>query len=420
MSGARIVVIGAGQAGARAALALREFGHDGPITLVGNEVEAPYERPPLSKAMLGADAHCTRVRLHEFEHYAQRDIVLMLGRNVHRLLRGPREIVLDDGTVLPYDRCILATGGRARRWPGALEGDAARVITLRSIHDAHALRERLASVHRLAIVGGGFLGLECADAAASLGIDVTVLEAGAALLPDKMPAALAQALKRRHEDKGVRFEMGARITRIVDRPQRAVDIELEGAACVNADLCLIAIGQTPNVELALEAGLETGNGIHVDVHCRTSDPAIFAAGDCASFPSGAQGERVRLESWQNAEEQSRIAAACVLGHDVSYAPLPWFWTDQTGWNIQFLGLLRKNARIEWITRRWPASASTREVWMGLDDGGHMIAAVAINSGADMQPLRMLIGRSTAVDIALLEDPAIKLAKIAKSLTTTAA
>jgi len=411
MKDSKIIIVGAGQAGARTALALREFGHAGPITLVGEEPDPPYERPPLSKGMLGADAAFTRIRLHEPEYYAQLKIELLLGHQVSALNRSQRKISLDDGSVLPYDRCILATGGRARSWPGELLGDGKRVVTLRTLQDARWLRSRLLAVRSLLIIGGGFLGLECADAARTLGISVVVVESGRRLLPDKMPPDLGRMLLARHASNGVQFRMGTGVRRIVDFPDAPLAAELEGGERLHAELCLVAIGQMPNIDLAADAGLETGNGIHVDAQCCTSDPSIFAAGDCASFPFGTDGARVRIESWHNAEQQSRTAAASALGMQAAYTPLPWFWTDQGHWNIQFLGLPGRGLALDWIVRH--GSASDRSVWMGLQDG-KIMAAVAVNSGGDVPPLRTLIARGAVVEPALLTDPSVKFAKLCKT------
>ena len=413
MNTSNIVVIGAGQAGARTALALREFGHEGSIAIIGDEIEPPYERPPLSKALLGQDHSSARVRLHELQHYEKFGIDLLLGRHVKRIQRGEGRVILEDGSQLHYDRCILATGGKARSWPGAVEGDGKRIFTLRTIDDAHRLRRQLEAAKHLIVIGGGFLGLECADSAISLGVSVTVIEAGSRLLPDKMPAQLAGILQQRHEARHVDFRLGAKVAGIVDQPGRNLVVELEDGERVEADLCLVAVGQTPNVELAAACGLETGNGIHVDAQCRTSDPRILAAGDCASFPFGPHGARVRLESWHNAEQQSRVAAASALDMESQYAPLPWFWTDQAGWNIQFLGLLSRDEPLEWVVRKGEGASSERELWIGLREGV-IASAVAINSGGDIQPLRSLIGRGAIVDRETLLDPSIKLAKVAKA------
>jgi 3-phenylpropionate/trans-cinnamate dioxygenase ferredoxin reductase subunit len=410
-----IVIVGAGQAGGRCAHALREFGYTGRIMLIGDEAEHPYERPPLSKALLGPAAATTRIHLHALESYAQRGIELMLGRRVARLLPKRRELILDDETVLGYDRCILATGGRARMWPGRLSGNGGRVVTLRSVHDAHALRERLNNAKRVAIIGGGFLGLECADAACSLGLDVTVIESGDRLLPGKLPTALGAQLQHRHTDRGVTFRLGDEVEYIVDEDGASeVHVQLKSGEDVAADVCLVAIGQVPNDALAVEAGLETGNGIHVDACCRTSAADVYAAGDCASFPFGLDARRIRLESWQNAEQQSRVAAANAFGMNEMYSPLPWFWTDQTGWNFQFLGMQDATAPDpEWLVRRTPDSANERSVWLSMR-GNVIAAAVAVNSGGDMQPLRKLIGSAARLDRALLLDPSVRLSTLSKS------
>jgi len=419
MKSANILIIGAGQAGARTALALRELGHIGTITLIGDECEPPYERPPLSKDILGADATCTHlsshIQLHAPEHYAQLNIELLLGLKVSTLNRQEHTICLSNGSVLSFDRCVLTTGGRAKRWSGELLGNGKRVVTLRTLRDAQHIRHHLQSIRNLIIIGGGFLGLECAHAANTLGISTTVVESCDRLLPERMPAPLSQRLQTRHENNGVQFRLGTSVARIIDTPDvydpvTPLTVVLENGEQLHAQLCLIAIGQTPNIELAVQAGLETGNGIHVDTQCRSTDPSIFAAGDCASFPFGEDGTRVRIESWHNAEQQSRIAAANVLGLDTHYTPLPWFWTDQGGWNIQFLGLSMGGQALTWIVRH--GQAADKSVWLGLQDG-KILASITVNSGGDIAPLRTLMTCGAVIAPSLLTDPAVKFSKLAK-------
>ncbi|MDR5879788.1 FAD-dependent oxidoreductase [Caballeronia sp. LZ032] len=412
---AHVVIVGAGQAGARCAHALREFGYDGAVSLVGDEPDAPYERPPLSKAMLGAHAGATRVHLYEAARYDDARIDLLLGTRALRLRADEHAIDLDDGRTLRYDRCILATGGRARPWPGRIRGDGARLLTLRSLAHARVLRERLQQARSLIVIGGGFLGLECADAARAQGIDVTVIESRHSLLPDKLPAALSAQLLKRHEARGIRFRFGGQIKQIVDEPGKPLRVSLRDGETCDADLCLIAIGQLPNVELAAQAGLVTDTGIAVDRLCRTSAPHVYAAGDCVSFPFGETGRRVRVESWQNAEQQSRAAAANALGIETPYTLLPWFWTDQADWNMQFLGLEDPLAPdMRWIVRDGSTQNSARAVWIGLRDA-RPVAAVALNSGGDVTPLRKLLASGAPVEEAALADTGQRLGKLVQEL-----
>ncbi|SAK56316.1 FAD-dependent pyridine nucleotide-disulfide oxidoreductase [Caballeronia fortuita] len=401
-----VLIIGAGQAGARAAQALRTHGYEGRIVLAGDERHAPYERPPLSKDVLIApdDDDCFKGWVHTAELYVDARIEWLNDR-VLKLDTQAHVAMLERSGALRYDHCLLTTGGRARQLPGAIEGP--HVFYLRTLDDAMRLRARLATARSVAVIGGGFLGLEFAASARTRGIDVSVFETGSSLLARALPPVLSERLRTKHESHGVRFMFDAKALQ-VDAHATGVQINAE-----SFDLCVIAIGQTPNDELARDAGMTTNNGIVVDRHCRTSAPDVYAAGDCANFPFGENDRATRLESWQNAQEQAIVAARNITGDAVAYAPTPWFWTDQFDWNIQMLGL-PDSAADRWIER---AGADGRTVLMGLRDG--VIAqVVAINQGGELRAIRRLVEEGVPVDAAMLADPTIKLRQLDKLLRST--
>lgn len=399
-----ILIIGAGQAGGRAAETLRAQGLSGRLLLAGDEPHRPYERPPLSKSALTADdeANCFDAWLHPRSFYENNGIE-WLTDSVVGLDVAERVARLASGGVVRYDMCLLTTGGRARRLPNT--PDSRRVMTLRTLSDAMCLRERMSSAHRVAVVGGGFLGLEFAASARARGLEVTVVEAGAQLLARALPAHFAARLRAKHESHGVGFRMEASLVSCAEHQDR-VTLAFADAPPLDADLCVVAIGQQPNDELARAAGLTTGNGIHVDAHCRTSVPHVYAAGDCTNFPLGRSGRRVRLESWQNAQDQAIVAARNMLGETIEYQPTPWFWTDQFDWNIQMLGLPDEPVDT-WVER---LNSPDRTLLMGLRDGV-IVQALAVNGGGDLRAIRRLVEQGVPVDARALADPDIKLRRL---------
>jgi NADPH-dependent 2,4-dienoyl-CoA reductase/sulfur reductase-like enzyme len=328
----RIVILGAGQAGGRAAEALRKAGFAGAVALVGEESEPPYERPPLSKAVLLGEKPPESTRLLPAAFYAEQAIELMTATRAVAIDAGAGRVELADGRRLAYDKLLIATGGRVRVLPGAAPGRAG-IYYLRSLADTLAFRAALASARRLAVIGGGFLGLEAAASAAKLGLQVTVLEASKQVLDRVMAPEIAAAVADLHRRKGVELRLGAGVATVAAEGglQR---LALADGSAIEADLVLVAIGIVPNVELAQVAGAETGNGIKVDEHGQTSLAGIYAAGDVAWHPNPVLGRSLRLESWQNAQNQAISTARGMAGSPRAYAEVPWFWSDQHGLNIQ--------------------------------------------------------------------------------------
>jgi 3-phenylpropionate/trans-cinnamate dioxygenase ferredoxin reductase subunit len=337
-----VVIVGAGQAGADTAAALRGRGFSGRITLVGEEEALPYRRPPLSKGYLGGTVDAGDLELLPASSYADQGIDLVLGDRAARIDPEERSVVLDSGTRLSYDRLVLATGARPRRLPvpGA---DLDGVMTLRGLADAAALREALCGTLRegghLLVVGGGFVGLELAATARGMGLEATVVEVGPRLMARALSPGMSEHLRAEHLRQGVRVLLRREVAALRGDASGHVRVaELDGGERVQADLVVFGVGVRPGAELAAAAGLEVGDGILVDRWLRTSDPAIHAIGDCARFPSARYGRQLRLESVQNASDQARCAAAAICGDPAPYEAVPWFWTEQYATRLQIAGI----------------------------------------------------------------------------------
>ncbi|SDV46318.1 NAD(P)/FAD-dependent oxidoreductase [Chitinasiproducens palmae] len=400
-----ILIVGAGQAGGQAAHALRDNGFNGRIVMVGDEAWRPYERPPLSKeALLAADdSDCFKGWLHPEQFYDDA-AVEHLEDSVTRLDIQTRTAQLGSGATLHYDKCLIATGGRARSADGARCG--ARVVSLRTLDDAMRIRGLMARARSVAVIGGGFLGLEFAASARARGLAVTVFERGARLLARALPVPIADQLRAKHEQHGVRIVFDAGV---VEVNERDADVLLTRAGDATAfDFCVVAVGQVPNDEIARVSGIDVDDGIVVDRFCRTSALEVYAAGDCARFPLGDDAIHTRLESWQNAQQQAITAARNMLGAPCAYQLTPWFWTDQYDWNLQMLGMLTDDID------RWVARDGSDRKAMRIGLRGNVIKyALAINQGGELRALRRLIEQAIPVDADALADTAIKLRQLDK-------
>jgi 3-phenylpropionate/trans-cinnamate dioxygenase ferredoxin reductase subunit len=393
-----ILIIGAGQAGGCAAAALRREGYQGRITLAGVEPHRPYERPPLSKAVLHDAGAEDTLFLHKPEFHDGLAMEWLPGADVQSLDVAARLARTAAGDTLAFDRCLIATGGRARLLPDVPPG-APNVFYLRGLDDARRLRERLLPGASVIVIGGGFLGLEFAGMARSKGLSVTVCEAGPQLLGRAAPPLVGAWLQHRHEAAGTTVLCGAAVSS-VEAGVEGVSVALAGGETLNADFLLVSIGQLPNVELAEQAGLALDNGIAVDARCETSAPGIFAAGDCASHLSRFLQRRIRLESWQNAQEQAQVAARAMLDLPAAYDIVPWFWSDQLGMNMQMLGM--PDASLDYRLRGQLSDAKFSVYGF---DGEQLRYVLAVNSGAEMTPLRKLMTAGAGVDADSLADPA---------------
>ncbi|MBZ9676685.1 NAD(P)/FAD-dependent oxidoreductase [Mesorhizobium sp. ES1-1] len=402
--GRGMVIIGAGECGGRAALTLRDLGYDGPVTLVGNEPHLPYERPPLSKDAMTGDAPLIKTIVSEAT-LAEKSI-----RHIHSVQavavdRMAHEVRLSDGSVLAYDKLLLATGSTPRRLP--IPGLGPRCVTLRSFADALAIRPHLRAGSHIAIVGGGFIGLELAAAARKLSAAVTVIEAQPRILMRGVPAEIAEIIQDTHIGRGVEILCGEGIASIAD-DGKAVRVTLAGGGKITADLVVIGIGAVPETGLAAEAGLEIDNGIAVDERLQSSDPDIFAAGDCCSFPLAIYGDRrVRLEAWRNAQEQGALAAKNMLGAGAAHVAVPWFWSDQYGLSLQIAGLSDEGRS---TVRRDLGDGAF--ILFHLAEDGRLVAASGIGPGnavaRDIRLAEMLIAKQARPAPEALGSPAVKL------------
>ena len=395
------VIVGAGQAGGRAAEAMRAHGFAGRIVVIGAEPHLPYERPPLSKQVLLGEYEPDKTHLHPATYYAEHEIELRLGVRAVAIDRAAARVELDDGTSAPYDKLLLATGSVVRRLPlpGAELGG---VHVLRGIEDSLAIRDALRPGARIVIVGGGYIGLEVAAAAATRACEVTVIEVLDSLLARVMTAEMGDYFARLHRAHGVVVRLGAGVTAF-EGAARVERVRLDDDSAIAADAAVIAVGVVPETALAEAAGLDIGNGIAVDENTRTSDPNVFAAGDATEHPNPVLGRRVRLESWQNAQNQAIAAARAMCGEAEPYAEVPWFWSDQYDVNLQMLGL--PDADAESVVRGEMGSEAFTVFEMR---GDRVLAATAVNGARDIAVARRLIAQKRRVEPARLADVATPL------------
>ena len=391
------VIVGAGHAGGRAVKVLREAGFKGTVTLIGAEPHLPYERPPLSKEFLQVPG-ARHSAVLEPDYVQQQDIQVRLGCSVVSIDRGRRVVTLDDASEVAYDRLLLATGASVRQLsiPGY---PAADIHYLRTIADARALERRLAPERRVAIIGGGFIGLEVAASAHARGCEVVVLEAADRLLPRLGSAEASQHVLWHHVRCGIDVRLGARLAGSDGRR-----LQLTDGGVLDTDLIVAGIGVSPNIELASRAQLATDDGIVTDEYGRTSDPNIFAAGDVTRQWHPALGRRVRLESWQNANLQAEAAARSMMGLTPMQCEPPWVWSDQGSLNLQVAGAPAEIDRT--IVRRDDVDGST-SIFQFL--GERLVGGITLNRAKEMPLIRrVLTDLTSSFDASMLADASISL------------
>lgn len=386
----KIVIVGAGQAAASMAARLRAKGHGGEITLIGAEPVAPYQRPPLSKAYLLGQMGLDRLVLRSPEWWDDQDITLRLGESATAIDPARRVVTTDKGEV-GYDALVLTLGASARRLPAAMGGELRGVHVIRNLADVDALAPQMQPGRRLIVIGGGYIGLEAAAVARKLDLSVTVVEAAPRILGRVAAAETADMIRALHRAHGVEVLEGTGISHITGT-DRATGVALNDGHELQADLIVTGIGVLPETALAQTAGLALDNGIATDTLGRTSDPAIWAAGDCASFPW--QGERLRLESVGNAIDMAEAVADNILGANTPYHPKPWFWSDQFDAKLQIAGLGAGHDRI--VTRPGDGQHGG-SVWYFRDS--HLIAVDSLNDARAYMIGKRLIeaGRSPDPD-----------------------
>lgn len=400
-----IAIVGAGQAGGWAAQTLRDEGFKGNVVLIGNESHRPYERPPLSKAVLSGEAPADSTYLVKAEAFDGLAIDWRPNVSATFIDKATKLLHLSQGESVRYDKLILCNGGRARRLniPGA---DLPGVFTLRSIEDAKALGAALSAGKRLLVVGGGWIGLEVAATARKKGMDVTVVEAMGRLCERTVPPEISKYLHQLHTAHGVDIELGTGIEQLAPSAQGGLAATLTDGRHLACDAVLIGVGLVANDELAREAGLNCDGGVLVDSQCRSSDADILAAGDVATWHCEWAGRRMRLESWQNAQEQGIAAARSALGIAVNHQPLPWFWSDQYDVNLQIFGMPSPAHRV--VVR---GDQGSKSFVMFFLDADKVVAALGPNAAKDLRFARRLIERRTSVDIDRLADTGVPLAKL---------
>lgn len=398
-----LVIVGASQAGGRAAQAARAAGFAGRIVLIGEEEWIPYERPPLSKQLLKADEGIERVQLHPRTFYQEKSIELRLGSRATAIDRAAHQLRVD-GEVIGYDRLLLATGARVRKLP--LPGaDLPGIFYLRTIDDSLAIRARLKAQPRVVVIGGGFIGLEAAASARACGCAVTVLEAADRLMGRAIAREVGDYFVELHRKRGTEVRLGAQIVRF-EGTGKIERVVLADGMEIPCDLLIVGIGIVPNVELAVEAGLVVDNGVVVDERGRTSDPAIFAAGDVTNQPNAWAGRRLRLESYQNAQDQGMTVGRNMAGEDHIHNDRLWVWSDQYETNLQMIG-----APSAWdllVYRGDPASGSFTVFYL---HGGKVVGVNAINNGREVRILERLMASGATVTPDQLADPTVNLRKI---------
>ncbi len=391
------VVVGGGQAAAQAVQTLRQQNFGGPITIVGDEPYAPYQRPPLSKKYFAGEVPRERLLLRPAAFYAEKSVVLELGRRVEELDAAARTLRLDDGRSLRYDRLLLATGSRVRKLevPGsALAG----VHHVRTIADIDAINASLAPGAAIVVIGGGYIGLEMAAVARQRGFSVAVLEAADRVMARVVSREVSAFYERAHTEAGVEVHCGAAV-RELHGATRVEAVEIADGRRFKCDAAIVGIGIVPNVELAQRAGIECVNGISVDEHARTADENIVAAGDCTSHPHPLYARPIRLESVQNAIHQAKVAAASLLGTLTAYSEAPWFWSDQYDLKLQIAGLSQGYDDV--VLRGDPATRSFAAYYLA---GGRLIAVDAVNSPREFLHGKKLVTAGLMIDADRLRDP----------------
>jgi len=397
-----VVLVGAGQAAAQCIETLRKKGFGGRIVLVGDEPHLPYQRPPLSKKYLAGELGVDRLSLRHAPFYAEHQVELELGRRALSVDRATRRLQLDDGRELPYDALVLATGSVPR--PLTLPGnDLAGVHYLKTIADAERLRSEIIPGGRAVIIGGGYIGLEAAATLRQLGMEVTVLEVAERVMNRVVAEPVSRYYEAEHAGHGVRIALRASVTALRGDAQGRVCAVATAAGELEAQLVIVGIGVLAADTLARNAGLVCDNGVQVDEHCRSSDPAIYAIGDCSNHPSLRYGRRVRLESVDNAFEQGSTAAVNILGGAQRHDRVPWFWSDQYHHKLIIIGLAQGHDRM--VLRGDPTQHAFSCCYL---QGGELLAIDTVNQARDQMAARKLVAARARLDPEKLADASIPL------------
>jgi 3-phenylpropionate/trans-cinnamate dioxygenase ferredoxin reductase component len=381
---AGVVIVGAGHAGFETAAALRRAGFDEQVMLIGDDAALPYQRPPLSKGFLAGTIKADAVAFRTRDFYEHHEIDLRRKERVVAVDRASQTVALASGGSLPYEHLVLATGAQPRRLlvPG---GNLDGVFYLRTLADAEVLAARLRNEGRAAVIGGGFIGLEFAAVASSLGVETIIVEALPRLMARAVTEHVSEFYALEHARWGCQVLASHVVRRIVPNGEKAGGVELDDGRTIAADTVVVAIGIEPSVQLAQQSSLRVDNGVVVDHSLRTDDPRIFAIGDCASFPSPLDGRHVRLESVQNAADQAACAAEQLVGRPSRYRAVPWFWSDQRDLKLQMAGLSTGHDQV--VVRGDPADRSFSVFWFR---SGTLLGGESVNRPGDHVVVRRLL------------------------------
>jgi 3-phenylpropionate/trans-cinnamate dioxygenase ferredoxin reductase subunit len=399
------VIIGASLAGAKAAEALRDAGFAGPITLIGDENERPYERPPLSKGYLLGTSEREAIYVHPLQWYADAGIHLRLGVEATGIDPASHQVSLADGSTVGYSKLLIATGSSPRRLqvPGA---DLDGIHYLRRVGDSDQLKRAFDDAARVAVIGGGWIGLETAAAARTAGADVTVLEMAELPLVRVLGPEVAQVFADLHTEHGVNVQCGVQVAEITGRDGRVAGVRLADGHIVEADTVVVGVGISPNIGLAAAAGLEIDNGVRVDARLRSSDPDIYAAGDVANAYHPVLRKHIRVEHWANALNQPQTAARAMLGEDVAYDRMPYFFTDQYDLGMEYTGYVEPGGYARVVFRGDKQRREFVAFW--LDHDSRVLAGMNVNVWDVTDAIREIVRGGKPVDAASLANPATPL------------
>lgn len=396
----RVVIVGGGQAGAQTAVSLRQWGYSGEITILCEEGYPPYQRPPLSKAYMKGEMEEDRLYLKAQDWYEQNDISVHLNVSAEAIDRTDKYVLLSDGTRLQYETLILATGSRPRN----LDIDGAEldnIFTLRGMADVSRIKPQMIAGKKLVILGAGYIGLEAAAVARQLELDVTVLEMAPRILARVTSPEISEFYTQEHRRQGVVVHTHTALKAISEQSGAISSVTLDDDTVLPADILLVGIGVLPNEELAKDAGIECDNGIVVDEDARTSDPNVFAVGDCSRRPLVHYGRTGRLESVHNAIEQGKLAAAAITGRDRPVEECPWFWSDQYDLKLQIAGLSHGYDLA--VVRGSPAD---RKFAVFYFKENLLIGVDAINAAPEFLVSKKLIPLKAKLDVSRLADTAV--------------
>lgn len=401
----KVIIVGGGQAAASLAHKMRSLGFDGALTMMCEEKTPPYQRPPLSKKYLLGEMALERLYLRPEHYYVEQNITLHLGERVNAIDRQNNEIITEKGQYA-YDRLVLATGSTPRLLPAHLGGTLENVFSVRDLKDADSLAPHMKEGKRLLIIGGGYIGLEAAAVAAVRGMDVTLIEMSERILQRVAAPQTSDYFRSLHQSHGVTIKEQTGLTRLLGQNGQVVGAELSDGSTLEIDLAILGIGITPATNLAQDCGLAFENGIRVDALGRSSDPNIWAAGDCCSFPY--KDGYLRLESVPNAIDQAEVIAQNIMGAEIAYIPKPWFWSDQYDVKLQIAGL---NTGYDKIIERKNPTLLSQSFWYYAQDT--LVAVDAMNDPRAYMVAKKLIESGLTPDPALVEDASSNLKDLLK-------